>query len=969
MRSALLAVALVLALAVPAVAQLQSGNIYGTVRDAQAAVLPGATVTLTGPGPSRTFTTDETGEFRFLNVAPGTYRLRVELPGFATFVNESVVVTVGSNTDLPIQMKLAGLAESLTVTSESPIVDTKSMGTSTNFTRAELHSIPTSRDPWALLRTVPGVQMDRVNIAGNETGQQSNFNSKGSARSDTVWTMDGVIITDMSATGASPTYFDFDAFDEIQISTAGQDIRQPTGGAGLNFVVKRGTNSFSGTARGYFTNDKLEGSNLPDELAARGVTPASADHNDQISEYGFDIGGPIWRDRAWFWGSIAQQDIRLVRSAGNIVDKTVLKTYNVKGNWQATSKDNISVLWFLGAKEKFGRFTGDAQVLAPTSTWNQGNLYPDNRPSGLLKFEDNRVFTNSLFVVGKYAYYGTGFSLEPAGGLDGQASISERLGRTFGTTRALRFLRPQHTVAVDANHFRNAWGFGHDIKFGGGYRRHDATAQTLWPGNMILALDNSATDQRARLYREGAGTDRTEYFSLYLGDTITRGPITMDLGLRYDRQWGAALPSNTMSNAAFPDLVPGIRFAGYRSPFTWNTVHPRLGVTYALDESRKTILRANFSRYAGQLDASIVGWSNPSASVGFVEYPWTDLNSDNFVQPEEVVLSQGFLQPGGGFNPDDPTSVVSADVIDPNLEAPVSTGVVVGIDRELMPNLGLQVNYSYGRSRNHVNLTGASDPFGQTFIPWIGVGPGDYLPGPLATGVLPDGSPYSIPTFIPDEAVVAANGNGRLLTNYQGYYTTYHGLELSVVKRMSNRWMMRAGVAYNNPREFFDDAPRNYLGNPTRTESSPLVQGGQVAVRSSGSGAGDVFVNGKWQLNINGAYMLPYNFEVAGNLFGRQGNAFPVFQAVALGLDGSTRVLVSPEVDTFRFDDIWNLDLRVSKDFTVHRFRAQLIADLFNVLNSNTELNRQRNIQSPNFNVLTQNLSPRIVRFGLRIGF
>jgi hypothetical protein len=398
-------------------------------------------------------------------------------------------------------------------------------------------------------------------------------------------------------------------------------------------------------------------------------------------------------------------------------------------------------------------------------------------------------------------------------------------------------------------------------------------------------------------------------------------------------------------------------------------VHPRLGITYAVDEARKTILRANFSRYAGQLDASAIGWSNPSASVGFVEYPWVDANADNFAQADEVLVNQPFLAVGGGFNPADPTSVVSANVIDPNLEAPVSTGFVVGVDRELMPNLGIQVNYSHGRSSNIVAQTGASDPFGQTFIPWVGLTAADYLPGPVASGTLPDGSAYSVPTFIPDPAKVAASGNSRILTNYTGYETTYHGIEVSVVKRMADRWMMRAGFAYNNPREFFDGTPRNYLGNPTRTESSPLVEGGQIAPRSAGSGQGDVFVNGQWQVNINGAYMLPWGFEAAGNLFGRQGNPYPMFQAVALGADGSNRVLVSPEIDTFRFDDIWNLDLRLSKTFNYKRFRAQLVGDLFNVLNANTVLNRQRNVTSTSSNVITQNLSPRIFRIGARIGF
>lgn len=128
-------------------------------------------------------------------------------------------------------------------------------------------------------------------------------------------------------------------------------------------------------------------------------------------------------------------------------------------------------------------------------------------------------------------------------------------------------------------------------------------------------------------------------------------------------------------------------------------------------------------------------------------------------------------------------------------------------------------------------------------------------------------------------------------------------------------------------------------------------------------------INGKWQVNTNGAYQLPLDFELAGNLFGRQGNPYPIFQAAALGRDGSQRVLVSPELDTFRFDDLWNLDLRLTKYVRVRGVRLQVNGDLFNVFNANTELNRQRNIGSGSFGRLTQNLSPRIFRIGVRVGF
>ena len=114
--------------------------------------------------------------------------------------------------------------------------------------------------------------------------------------------------------------------------------------------------------------------------------------------------------------------------------------------------------------------------------------------------------------------------------------------------------------------------------------------------------------------------------------------LTVDLGVRYDRQWGEALPSTLAANSAFPNLVPGITFDGYDAPFHWNDITPRVGMTYALDEGNKTILRASFSRNAGQLTAvgTYVGYANPSSGAGWVEYPWMDLNGDHLAQTNEV---------------------------------------------------------------------------------------------------------------------------------------------------------------------------------------------------------------------------------------------------------------------------------------------------------------------------------------------
>src|SRR6476620_1128355 len=339
------------------------------------------------------------------------------------------------------------------------------------------------------MRSVPGVLVDRVNIGGNETGQQSNFQSKGTRPQDAVLTMDGINITDMAATGASPSYYNYDNFEEIQVSTAGQDIKQPTGGMGLNLIVKRGTNQFHGGVRGYFDNDKLESDNVPDELRAVGVTHETTDHNKQISDYGYDIGGPIFKDHAWFYNSYSLQDVRLVRRAGALVDRTQLKNPDVKLNWQATKRDMVSFLYFDGFKIKDGRSPGTGGILfdAVTATYHQDNAYSDAFLHGLWKWADDRTIGSNMFLSAKYAYYNTGFVLDPIGGLNVQAGRSLVTAQSFGSINQSLNIRPQKILNVDANSFLTAMGASNDFKYGFGFRTTDVVSGTLWPGNGILA--------------------------------------------------------------------------------------------------------------------------------------------------------------------------------------------------------------------------------------------------------------------------------------------------------------------------------------------------------------------------------------------------------------------------------------------------------------------------------------------------
>jgi hypothetical protein len=965
MKNITVALLLVLAISSHSAAQTSNGSLTGAVRDSSGAVVPGAAITAQGSDATFQFTTELDGVFRFLNLEPGTYRLTASLSGFRADSRE-VIVSLGRNTNIDLRLEISSV--DFVVTVASPIVDAKQTGTATTFSKDELAKVPTSRDPFALVRTVPGVLLDRVNIGGNETGQAPTVVSKGTRPQDTVYTLDGVVITDMAAAGLPPTYFNFDNFEEIQVATSGQDIKQQTGGVGINLVTKRGTNQFHGNARAAFANEALESSNVPSELKnlATPVTAETADHNKQISDVSVDIGGPIRANQAWFYASYSAQDIQLVRRSGALLDRTKLKNPSLKLNWQADKKDMVSFLFFNGSKVKDGRSPGVPGIVydAPTATFHQDNGYTDFPLHGLWKIADDRVISPNLFVSGQYAYYNTGPALTPMGGMNMQAGRSLTTGQSYGSFQQQLNERPQQTVSGDAHAFVNAAGMSHDIQIGSGFRTTDAWTLNEWPGNGILGIENSPTDFRAQVFRQGNGGNRANYFDVHAGDTMSKGRATINLGLRYDRQWGEALASTIAGNKAFPNLVPGLAFAGYDSPFTWKNFSPRAGLTYALDETRHTIARVTYSRFAGQLSPTTIGFLNPASTAGSATYRWVDANSDHFAQADEVLIDQRLTQ-GGGFNPANPTAVTSANQLDPKLRAPQTHSFVAGVDRELMPNLAVQMNYTYTRT---------TDLFGNAtanITPRTGVTLADYSAGPVLTGTLPDGAAYSVPTYVANGAKVVAGGLGFLTTTVPGYYTDYNGVEVALLKRLSNHWMGRVGFAYNNAREHFSDPAGRYdtNGNPTPTFAEPLIDGGQYApVTSASSGSGSVFVNAKWQFNANGMYVAPKDIELSANVFGRQGYPYPLFRSQTLGGESLT-VLVTPAIDYFRYDNVWDTDARVARTFNLHGKRLRVMGDVFNVFNANTVLVRNNNILSTTFNQVVQNLSPRIVRFGVEIGF
>ena len=240
LKTACVAAVLVLLASVsPGFAQQQTGEIFGRAVDKSGAVLPGATVTVAGPSliQPRVVTTSESGTYQVPELPIGSYSVTFELAGFRTMVFQDIRITIGFRAQINGELELSTVQETVTVTGESPIVDTRETGTKTTFDLDTLQNLPTARDPWDMLMRTPAISTDRVNVGGNQSGQQSGYISRGASTANNKWSVDGIDITDMSATGASPSYYDFDMLEEMQVTTGGADAAQQTGGVGINLVT------------------------------------------------------------------------------------------------------------------------------------------------------------------------------------------------------------------------------------------------------------------------------------------------------------------------------------------------------------------------------------------------------------------------------------------------------------------------------------------------------------------------------------------------------------------------------------------------------------------------------------------------------------------------------------------------------------------------------------------------------------
>jgi hypothetical protein len=999
-----LTAALLLLGAGAALAQLQSGNLYGKVSDEHGNALAGVTVTLdTGEAPQTQFTNAK-GEFHFLGLAPGNYGIKAELAHFSPVADAHIIISVGRNANLELTMN-SNFEDIVNITEEPPLLDPRQIRTGADVNLTELQRIPTGRDPWTVLQGTPGVLVDRVNVGGNQSGQQSAYTGPGSFGFQSVWSVDGVVITDMSATGSTPAYYDFDSFEEMQISTGGSDSTIASGGVVLNIVTKRGTNEYRGSARylqvpgGTQSNTTFKSTDVP--AAQQSTFAGGSNKINKVEDFGGEIGGPILKDHLWLWGSYGEQKVSVqtlpkivpgnpAQSTPNgLTDNTKLPAWNAKLNAQLTASNYLTFVGMNSSKEKQGRNAGPTR---PTeTTWNQGQF--GGKPT-LLKAEDTQIFSPNLYLTVLYSHVYGGFFLLPQSGTgpDVPPAFRDNTTTWHNSFVGQTIKRPQTQEKADASTFFNTGSVSHELKYGASYRVATAITSVAWQGGGFV-LENGLVGlppgtNYLNLTRTGIPGTKTKYASGYAQDTLTAGNLTANVGLRYDHQGGDNIADSVPANPVRPDLLPAVSYGGGPIGFTWKTWSPRLGLTYALGKDQSTLLRASYSRFADQLGTVPANWLNPFAANSYY-YAYTTYPGTGHLTPGQI------QQVGNGYSsnvdPHDPHKFMFNTIAKGGINAPVTDELLLSGEHALLPEFVVGVNLTYRRYSNLLQ----QDLL--VFDPGTTIGNGNY--GRVATrndftpvtviATLPNGStePVTWYKLVPGLRTV----HGYNLKNGD-YETTFKGAALTFNKRLANRWMLRGNISYND--WYWSKAGDRPDPTPLLaggTTDGTYVRQGDAVLQGSGPASGNfqnVYINSKWSFAVNGLYQIaperPWGFNVAGNLTGRQGYPDPYY--ISLGGAAVSHLSVpNPNTggetvqigaaDSNRLDNIVDFDARIEKELTFQNFGLTLGVDCFNVFNEAFVLQRQGKFQNSaapvtlNAGFVNEVLSPRVFRFGARFSF
>jgi hypothetical protein len=906
----LLAAAVLLSAPSVSIAQIgQTAVLTGTVTDASGAVLPGVTVTATGEsliGGSRTAVTDENGVYRFPSIPPGTYTVSAELSGFKSYSLPDVRLQLGQTITVDPKLEVGGFEDRITVTGGSPVVDVKSSAAQKNITEEMMENIPfTSRfGPGAML-AAPGVNPNNYSAYGS--GQQSS----------NAYLIDGVDVSDPEG-GTIWVFANHNWIQEVQVIGLGANAEYGGfTGVASNSLFRSGSNLFHGLFETLYENDALTGSNVSQELIDENefLTPGGTDY---VTDSTFQIGGPIKRDKLWFFTSFQYYRPKTTPAS---YPPTPPEGYTATGIGPPARLEKSPRFLFkptvkIGQNDTLTGFfeadsyTVDGRGAGATTTGDivatEATLHQDS-PEFSWNANFTKVLSSSSVFDVKYSGFWGYYYLSPYNGdnTPGWYDVDE----AFYAVNSYYFYnadRVRHQANATVTKFASGYAGEHNLKFGAEFERSYVKTEQGYPGGMYV-LASYGVPYYAYLWDGYLKDNINNRFSAFVQDSWTIGSrLTINPGVRFDRITGF--------NRHLDEKV-----------FGTNSVSPRIGFAWDVAGNSKTVVRGHYGWYFDGAKSTYYDLLDPQIAPFYGAYIDEHLN---------VTDGPYLIRPG------------TNRTMDPDIKHPRMRQGIVGVEREILRGFSVGATGIW-RKNDHFIDDVLTTPLSQFST--------STLRDPGFDGVVGTADDGTATVTLYDQFTDPTE-NQFLITNPASAFRKYRGIEFTATKRMANRWLMQGSWVISKAEGNYNNT--NNYGNSTTEYNDPNTDERLQPFRN-GRLTNDNTHVGKLLV----VYQAPFGIVASGAFSNTSGQTFTRTVRTARVGQGRSDMFIEPR-GSQRYDNQPLLNFKLEKQF---RFggdrRVGVTFEGFNVLN-NAAINARGTRSSSSYFEPRGVVAPRRFRIG-----